>query len=82
MVSGNVDIHIIEGVRFIGALTDGFAAGVFSPAGVSTVADSAGAGASTRADSAGDGASDEPVKISFNSNAFARFPSAEIFPLW
>ena len=37
-----------------GALTDGFAAGVFSPAGVSTVADSAGAGASTRADSAGE----------------------------
>ena len=76
-----------------GALTDGFAAGVFSPAGVSTVADSAGDGASTRADSAGDGAStradsagdgasDEPVTISFNSNAFARFPSAEIFPLW
>ena len=75
------------------ALTDGFAAGVFSPAGVSTVADSAGAGASTGADSAdaevstgadsaGDGASDEPVTISFNSNAFARFPSAEIFPLW
>ena len=82
-----------------GALTDGFAAGVFSPAGVSTVADSsgagvstvadsAGAGASTRADSAGaevstvadsagDGASDEPVTISFNSNAFARFPSAD-----
>ena len=30
----------------------------------------------------GDGASDEPVTISFNSNAFARFPSAEIFPLW
>ena len=87
-----------------GALTDGFAAGVFSPAGVSTVADSAGAGASTGADSAdaevstgadsadaevstgadsaGDGAADEPVTISFNSNAFARFPSAEIFPLW
>ena len=65
-----------------GALTDGFAAGVFSPAGVSTVADSAGDGASTRADSAGAGASDEPVTISFNSNAFARFPSAEIFPLW
>lgn len=72
-----------------GALTDGFAAGVFSPAGVSTVADSAGARASTGADSAdaevstgadsvGDGASDEPVTISFNSNAFARFPSAEI----
>ena len=37
---------------------------------------------STGADSAGDGASDEPVTISFNSNAFARFPSAEIFPLW
>ena len=61
-----------------GALTDGFAAGVFSPAGVSTVADSAGAGASTRADSAGaevstgadsagDGASDEPVTISFTA---------------
>ena len=76
-----------------GALTDGFAAGVFSPAGVSTVADSSGAGASTGADSAdaeastgadsvGAGASDEPVTISFNSNAFARFPSAEIFPLW
>ena len=74
-----------------GALTDGFAAGVFSPAGVSTVADSSGAGASTGADSAdaeastgadsvGDGASDEPVTISFNSNAFARFPSARNFP--
>ena len=65
-----------------GALTDGFAAGVFSPAGVSTVADSADAEVSTGADSAGDGAADEPVTISFNSNAFARFPSAEIFPLW
>ena len=81
-----------------GTRTDGAAAGVSSwedssdaeasagadstGAGASTGADSADAEVSTGADSAGDGASDEPVTISFNSNAFARFPSAEIFPLW
>ena len=76
-----------------GALTDGVAAGVVSPAGGSSVGDASGAGASTGADSAdaeastgadsvGDGASDEPVTVSLDSNAFARFPSAEIFPLW
>ena len=65
-----------------GTRTDGVVVLASVAAGVSSGEDSSGAGASTGADSAGAGASDEPVTISFNSNAFARFPSAEIFPLW
>ena len=72
-----------DGVVVLASVAAGVSSGEDSSgAGASTGADSAGAGASTGADSAGAGASDEPVTISFNSNAFARFPSAEIFPLW